>query len=663
MDLDTLSRQQLQQLCKDNNIKANLKTDALITLLQSHLAAGNQLHTTRARTRSSQSAPDARPLSVPPVPTAPETSVPSPTRTRKPSRATRAPSVSVRSSIPPVSVPELVIVESEKENKKDAPRRKARESQKRLGVGKPRAAGGTGPRSVTRIVPSRSAATRTRSRVDLVEGNGQMAVVVEEDDAEDSNSTPVVPTSSAPSLSEDLQSESGLSRPGTAAVTRRISTMESQISQLFTSRDALLSKLSAQEKDILSIKDDIITERPKIIEACLAGQNAESSSQQLAETQRLLGIERERVGKLETHMGALLERIAALEERFLGGAITQDRPVDANILGIDPSTLLHPSSAHESLLVIDKKRAASSEPEGSRSKKRARQSSPPYATAALLGDALAQTNAASSTLTSLPAPVPAPPRTPPLTRNARRQLQVPPGSPRGGTPSSQFRRPPVTAPSPTTDSPRKGLPKGKGKDAPLTMMTPSKPKASAKSKAAASSSDALTVTPGASSSASKSKKPPGTNLLELMDPTASINPSASPAFPVYEPPSRFNRGLGLGLPSAGTGDPLSSSVPSGLLPPYPYGSYPSPRRHSNNSSTDTETSPGMDAEIQEPSTPLTIMEADGWGRSPDDGPPPSPDKRTLYGTEVVPDSERLKGDGKPSGRSANFPEDEDEEWM
>lgn len=73
-------------------------------------------------------------------------------------------------------------IEAEKENKKEPPRRKARDTQKRLGVGKPRLAGGAGPRTVTRITPTRSASARTRSsRVDIVEENGQMEVVVEED--------------------------------------------------------------------------------------------------------------------------------------------------------------------------------------------------------------------------------------------------------------------------------------------------------------------------------------------------------------------------------------------------------------------------------------------------------------------------------------------------
>ena len=104
-------------------------------------------------------------------------------RTRKASgRSTRASSVSVRSSVPPSSAgPQEVVIESEKENKKEPPRRKARESQKRLGVGKPRMAGGAGARNVTRLTSGRSASARTRSRADIVEENGLMEVVLEED--------------------------------------------------------------------------------------------------------------------------------------------------------------------------------------------------------------------------------------------------------------------------------------------------------------------------------------------------------------------------------------------------------------------------------------------------------------------------------------------------
>jgi hypothetical protein len=84
--------------------------------------------------------------------------------------------------ITPTPDEEIATLESEKENKRDPERRKARESQKRLGVGKPRAAGGTGPRAVTRIVPSRSSTGgRTRSRMDIVQEAGRMEVVVEED--------------------------------------------------------------------------------------------------------------------------------------------------------------------------------------------------------------------------------------------------------------------------------------------------------------------------------------------------------------------------------------------------------------------------------------------------------------------------------------------------
>lgn len=50
-------------------------------------------------------------------------------------------------------------------------------------MGKPRIAGGDGPRTVTRIVPSRSA-PRTRSRVDIVQENGRMEAVIEEEEGE-----------------------------------------------------------------------------------------------------------------------------------------------------------------------------------------------------------------------------------------------------------------------------------------------------------------------------------------------------------------------------------------------------------------------------------------------------------------------------------------------
>lgn len=78
------------------------------------------------------------------------------------------------------SVVPAVAIESEKENKKDLPKRKVKETQKRLGVGKPRIAGGTGARNVTRIIPSRS--TRNRSREDVA-GDGvvvEMDAVIEE---------------------------------------------------------------------------------------------------------------------------------------------------------------------------------------------------------------------------------------------------------------------------------------------------------------------------------------------------------------------------------------------------------------------------------------------------------------------------------------------------
>jgi hypothetical protein len=59
------------------------------------------------------------------------------------------------------------IMESEKENEKEpGGRKRAKDTQKRLGVGRPRAAGGAGPRQVTRAPTSRIATRRVTVQVD-----------------------------------------------------------------------------------------------------------------------------------------------------------------------------------------------------------------------------------------------------------------------------------------------------------------------------------------------------------------------------------------------------------------------------------------------------------------------------------------------------------------
>lgn len=233
MDLDALSRHELQQLCKvrrvlsrlrspavgadvleqTHNIRANLSSKELITLLQSHLDAVRYIssgHTISSRclrsnsashrpkptpvverTRAGRIPSTTRPLSHPTVPDEPSAL---PARTREASRRSRATSRSGSVATPSVHPEQEAAstVESEKENKRDPIRRKARESQKRLGVGKPRLAGGGGARTVTRIVPSRGSATgaggRTRSRADPVEEASRMEVVIEEEGGEYSGS-------------------------------------------------------------------------------------------------------------------------------------------------------------------------------------------------------------------------------------------------------------------------------------------------------------------------------------------------------------------------------------------------------------------------------------------------------------------------------------------
>lgn len=112
------------------------------------------------RTRSHQAASDTEPeLSEPPAQRQVSFSARLPS-TRKTTRS-RGVSYAIAADPP---LPE--IMESEKENEKEPVRTRAKDTQKRLGVGRPRAAGGAGPRQVTRAPTSRIATRRVTVQVD-----------------------------------------------------------------------------------------------------------------------------------------------------------------------------------------------------------------------------------------------------------------------------------------------------------------------------------------------------------------------------------------------------------------------------------------------------------------------------------------------------------------
>ena len=407
------------------------------------------------------------------------------------------------------------------------------------------------------------------------------------------------------------------------------------------------------------VKDDIVTERSRIMDE--VSRLVDSRLQQLmppgdsTEIQRLLDIERERTVCLESQVELLLNRIAALEDRPNFGALNPallstpgaGSSKDGGAIGLDPSELLR-SSLHDETPPAQpgpsRKRVASIEAESSRAPKRFKQKLLSHNTpAALLEDAVTEP-VTESLMSAAPMPTVAEPtpRTPPVTRNARRPLH-PPASPRGAAPTSLLRKFPGGPGSPTTDSPRKG--KGKGKEIAANLLplpSPSKPKMT-KERVVSSSIKDVPTTPKPTSSRDKESDQGLHNLqstttfLERIDSSARNPGDTSPAFPVYEPPSRFSRGLGLGLPS---NIPSSSvgveghDMPTGLLPPFGYGT---PRQPSGGSSSIETESPGMAVEmIGEISTPR--IGDDPWAVAADDAPPPSPGKGTLYGTELDPDN-------------------------
>ncbi|KAF8319446.1 hypothetical protein DL93DRAFT_198703 [Clavulina sp. PMI_390] len=585
MDLDALSRPQLQQLCKEHNIKANLSSKELIALLSSHLAAHPQQSPIAERTRASRASSSDTPFVPPPANS--NSSTPA-TRSRDLNRRSRASSRSTSTTTAAV-VPEpeeAGTVESEKENKHDNVRRKARESQKRLGVGKPRAAGGMGARTVTRIVPSRSGApgSRTRSRTNLGEEPSRMDVVIEED-GEDQPQSPIrqhQPEASRSSTQTVVAYD-------TSSITHRIAAIEAQIAQLFVARDSLLSKQGSHERDFGSIRDDIAADRGKIVdeaaklaESRLAMQLLEAHAERKS-LMEALEKERSRVATLEKNVDALVKRLDAIESRA-----SFPQPI------LEDSEELHPAvppkGAHSPLV---RKRPASpsdnlpgpSSP--ARASKRARHGheSHAYSTAARLENALAHPiSPASAPATSVPPTIPTvpeTPRTPPMTRN-RRTLVHPPTTPPGESMTpAQMRMVGAMPSSPTTDSPRKGM-KWKGKEpATLILASPVKgvkkpgqsSKPSAKEPTSSLPPPAVTAPPIPTASSMLG----GVSTPQKIPPTRSDNITrapSSPAFPVYEPPSRLSRrgagtGLGLGRPPPIRGAADSPvPLPGGLLPAF-----------------------------------------------------------------------------------------------
>ncbi|KAI0051751.1 hypothetical protein FA95DRAFT_1569801 [Auriscalpium vulgare] len=152
-DLESMKRVDLQRLCKEHGIKANLKSEALIDLL---LDTPRLVHSIPLP-RASFSSPFSDQTSPPPPPS------PQPPPRTSSMRIISRVSTS-RSRLQ--STGSMVIHSDDEDNPEDAPvpspptapagpatrTRKAKDTQLRLGVGRPMAAGGTGARAVTKSV-------------------------------------------------------------------------------------------------------------------------------------------------------------------------------------------------------------------------------------------------------------------------------------------------------------------------------------------------------------------------------------------------------------------------------------------------------------------------------------------------------------------------------
>ncbi|PPQ72022.1 hypothetical protein CVT24_008074 [Panaeolus cyanescens] len=149
-ELESMKRADLQRICKDYGVKANLKSEALIDLL---------LDTQTAPTTHHPPPPQPQP------PEPPRRSV----SIRQPSLPKAGPS---RTTSMIIHEPDEEEMDQHNVFKEPSPSpplappprtRKAKELQTRLGVGKPVAAGGSGPRAITRSSGSSSKGKRAKS--------------------------------------------------------------------------------------------------------------------------------------------------------------------------------------------------------------------------------------------------------------------------------------------------------------------------------------------------------------------------------------------------------------------------------------------------------------------------------------------------------------------
>ncbi|KAF8573837.1 hypothetical protein K439DRAFT_921592 [Ramaria rubella] len=150
-NLESMSRTDIQRLCKDNNIKANMRTDEMINALCDLLNGKSVPRPHRATSTSdravSQAHPKSRrslqpPASKPSEPSKKAALQPSESNTDAESQSDTTPPSAAPA--PPPSAPQST------SSTPATTRRKAQDIQTHLGKGRPVVAGGSGARNVTK---------------------------------------------------------------------------------------------------------------------------------------------------------------------------------------------------------------------------------------------------------------------------------------------------------------------------------------------------------------------------------------------------------------------------------------------------------------------------------------------------------------------------------
>ncbi|KAK7064117.1 hypothetical protein R3P38DRAFT_3382780 [Favolaschia claudopus] len=287
-ELESLKRPELQALCKDHGVKANLKTDALIELL---------LDTKKTNPRAAPAPPTTR-RSV---------------STRQPSRVvTRISSAIIHDTDDEQDEEEEADQQVDEEETENHPEpepepippptrtRKAKDTQTRLGVGRPVVAGGNGARAVTKSVSvAKGKRGRNSKAVKPVVEDTILEEVEEEQQPQAQAGPSNIPVEAVPitpdELAQDVPNADGMTALDVAVaqamrpLNQQVQTLRSELEQVLPELVQLrkqVAELQALEQRVASLATQVETLTSQSVSTTALDEELKQVKDMVATTRR-----------------------------------------------------------------------------------------------------------------------------------------------------------------------------------------------------------------------------------------------------------------------------------------------------------------------------------------------------------------------------------------